>query len=159
MCVCYVCSVAKSCPTLWDPRDCCTPGFPVLHYLPEFDQTHVHWVDDAIQPSHPLSPASPPALYLSQHHCLLSWLVTSGSESIGALAPASVLPMTIQGWYPLGLTGLISLLSKVVCKVFSSTKVWKDQFFGTLPSLWFNYHVRTCLLEKQLWLYEPLLEN
>ena len=74
MCVCYVCSVAKSCPTLWDPRDCCTPGFPVLHYLPEFDQTHVHWVDDAIQPSHPLSPASPPALNLSQHQGLFQWV-------------------------------------------------------------------------------------
>ena len=87
MCV-NVCSVAKSYPTLWDPRDCCTPGFPVLHYLPEFAQTHVHWVDDAIQPSHPLSLSSP-ALSLSQHHCLLSWLVTSGGESIGASAPAS----------------------------------------------------------------------
>ena len=52
--VCY--SVAKLCPTLWDPMNCSTPGFPVLHYLPEFAQTHVHWVSDAIQSSHPLSP-------------------------------------------------------------------------------------------------------
>jgi len=50
------CSVAQLCPTLWDPKDCSTPGFPVLHHLPEFAQTHVHWVSDAIQPSHPLSP-------------------------------------------------------------------------------------------------------
>ena len=55
-------SVAKSCPTLCDPVDCSTPGFPVLHYLPEFAQTPVHWVSDAIQPFHPLSPPSPPAL-------------------------------------------------------------------------------------------------
>ena len=50
--------------------DCSTPGFPGLHYLPELAQTHVHRVDDAIQPSHPLSPASPPAFNLSQYHCL-----------------------------------------------------------------------------------------
>ena len=54
--------------------DCSTPGFPVLHYLPEFAQTHVHWVDDAIQPSHPLSPPSPPALNLSQHQGLFQWV-------------------------------------------------------------------------------------
>ena len=54
------CWVTKSsCPTAWDPMDCSTPGFPVLHYLPEFVQTHVHWVDDAIQPSHPLSSLCP----------------------------------------------------------------------------------------------------
>ena len=58
-------SVAQSCPTLCDPMDCSTPGFPVLHYLPEFAQTHVLWVDDAIQPSHPLSLPSLPSLNLS----------------------------------------------------------------------------------------------
>ena len=61
------CSSAKSCPALLDPMDCSTPGFSILHYLPEFAQTHVHWVDDAIQPSHLLSPSSPDALNLSQH--------------------------------------------------------------------------------------------
>ena len=59
--------VVKSCPTLCDPMDCSTPGFPVLHYLLEFAQTHVHQANDAIQPSHPLLPTSPPALNLSQH--------------------------------------------------------------------------------------------
>ena len=63
-------SVAKSCSTFWDPMDCSSPGFPVLHYLLEFAQTHVHWVSDAIQPSHPLSPLSPPAFNLSQHQGL-----------------------------------------------------------------------------------------
>ena len=60
----------RSCLTLWDPMDCSTPGFSVLHYLPEFDQTHVHWVNDAIQPSHPLSSSSSPALNLSQNQGL-----------------------------------------------------------------------------------------
>ena len=63
---CYYCSVTKLCPTLCDPMDCSTPGFPVLHYLPEFAKTHVRWVSDLIQPSHPLSPPSPPAFSLSQ---------------------------------------------------------------------------------------------
>ena len=59
-----------SCLTLCDPMDFSTPGFPVLQSLPEFVQTHVHWVSDTMQPSHPLSPSSPPALNLSQHQCL-----------------------------------------------------------------------------------------
>ena len=63
------CSGTKSCPTPCDPIDCSRPDFPVLHYLLEFAQTHVHWVCDAIQPSHPLSPSSP-ALNLSQHQGL-----------------------------------------------------------------------------------------
>ena len=64
--LCCHCSVAKSCPTLCDPRDCSMPGFSVLHYLLEFAQTHVRSVCDATQPSHSLSPPSPPALNLSQ---------------------------------------------------------------------------------------------
>ena len=63
----YCCSVAESCLILCDLMDCSTPGFPDLHYLPEFAQTYVHWVGDAIQPSHPLSAPSPPAFNLSQH--------------------------------------------------------------------------------------------
>ena len=67
---CCCCSVAQLCPTLCDLMDCSTPGFPVLHHLLEFVQTHVHWVDDTIQPSHPLLPLSPPAFNLSQHQDL-----------------------------------------------------------------------------------------
>ena len=76
---CYkgCCSVAKWCPALWDPIDCSTPGFPVLHYLPEFAQTHVHEFSDAIQPSHSLLPPSPPALNLSQHQGLFQWVGSS----------------------------------------------------------------------------------
>ena len=67
-------SVAQSCLTLCDPMDCSSPGLPVHHQLPEFTQTHVCWVGDAIQPSHPLSSPSPPALNLSQHQGLLKWV-------------------------------------------------------------------------------------
>ena len=68
------CSVTKLCLTLWDPMDYSTQGFPVLHHLPEFAQTHVHWVSDAIQPSHPLLPPFPPALKFSQHQGLFQWV-------------------------------------------------------------------------------------
>ena len=67
-------SVAQSCPTLCNPMSRSTPGLPVHHQLPEFTQTHVHWVSDAIQPSHPLSSPSPPAFNLSRHQGLFKWL-------------------------------------------------------------------------------------
>ena len=73
---CY-CSVAQSCPTLCNHMNCSTPGFPVLHYLLEFAQTHVHWIDDAIQPSHALSLPSPHAFSLSQHQGLFHWVSSS----------------------------------------------------------------------------------
>ena len=78
----------------------------------------------------------------------MSWLFTSGGHSIWASASASVLPMNIQGWFPLGLTGLIFLLSKRFSRVFSSTTVRKHQFFRTQSSLWSNSHFCTWLLEK-----------
>ena len=67
-------SVTQSCLTLCNPMDCSTPGLPVHHQLPELTQTHVHWVGDAIQPSHPLLCPSPPAFILSQHQCLFQWV-------------------------------------------------------------------------------------
>ena len=70
-------SVAQSCPTLCDPMDCSTPGLPVHHQLPEFTQTHVHWVGEAIQPSHPLSSPSPLAFNLFQHQGLFQWVGSS----------------------------------------------------------------------------------
>ena len=87
-------SVTQSCPTLCDPMDCSTPGFPVHHELPELAQTHVHRVGDGIQPSHPLSPPSPPAFNLSQHQVFsMSQFFTIGSLSIGVSVLASVLPV------------------------------------------------------------------
>ena len=86
------------------------PGFSVLHYLQEFAQIHVHWVNDAIQPSHPVVPFSRPESFPASRSFPMSQLFPSGGQSIGA--PASILPMNIQDWFPLGLTGLIPLQSK-----------------------------------------------
>ena len=95
-------SVAKTCPTLCDPMDCSMPNTPVLHYLLEFAQIHVHWVSDAIQPFHPLLPPFPPVLNLSQHQGFfpVSQLFPSCDQNIGASASVSVLPINIQGWFP-----------------------------------------------------------
>ena len=71
------CSVSQSCLTLWDPMDCSMPGLPAHHQLLEFTQTHVHWVGDAIQPSHPLLSPSPPAFNLPQHQGLFKWVCSS----------------------------------------------------------------------------------
>ena len=129
------------------PMDSSMPGLLIYHQLPEFTQTHVHWVGDDIQPSHHLSSPSPFDLSLTSIRVFsnvsafdLRW------QSIGTLA--SVLPMNIQGWFPLGWTDLISLLSKGLSKVFSNTTIWKHQFFGTQSSLWSNSHIYTWLLEK-----------
>ena len=78
----------------------------------------------------------------------LSQFFTSGGQSIGTSASASILPLNIQDWFSLGLTGLISLQSKVCSRVFSNTTVQKHQFFSTQPSLWSNSHVCPCLQEK-----------
>ena len=123
------CSVPKSCPTLCDRMDCSKPGFPVLHCPPEFAQTHVHWVSDAIQPSHPQSTPHSPAFNLSQHQGLFQWVSSlhQVAQSIGISASASVLPVNIQDRFPLGLTGLISLQSKGLSRVFSSTTTWKQR--------------------------------
>ena len=82
-----MCSVSQSCPTLCDTMNCSTPDFPVLHYLPEFAQTHVHWVNDVIQISHPLLPPSLHALSLSQHQGLFQW-VSSQSFSF-SISPSN----------------------------------------------------------------------
>ena len=134
----HCCSVTKSWPTLCAPMDCSTPSFPILHYLLECAQTHVHWGSDAIQPSHPLSLSSSLALSLSQHWALfpVNWLFTSGGTSVSA----SVLPKNIQGWFPLG---LISLLPKGCSRVFSNTTIRKHQSFSAQPSFWSSCHIRT----------------
>ena len=97
---------------LCDPMNCSTSGFTVYHQLPDLAQTHVHWVSDAIQPSHPLSSSSP-AFSLSQQQGLFQCVsALTGSPSFGTSTSASVLLMNSQGWLTLGLTGLISLLPK-----------------------------------------------
>ena len=141
--------VAQLCLTLCNPMNCSTPDLPVHHQLLEFTQTHVHWVGDAIQPFHPLSSPSPPALNLSQHQGLFQWVNSaSGGQNIGVSASASGLPMNTQDWSPLGWTGWIFFQSKGLSRVFSNTTVQKHQFFGAQLSSPSNSHIHTWLMEK-----------
>ena len=132
------CSV-QSLSHIWlcNPMDCSTLGFPVHHQLLELTQTHVHWVSDAIQPSQPLLSPSPPTFNLSQHQGLFQWVSCShsGGQSIGVSASASVPPINIQDWFPLGWSGWISLQSKGLSRLFSNTTVQKHQFSGAQLSL------------------------
>ena len=130
-------SVAQLCPTLCDPVDCSTPGLPVHLQLLDPIQTHVHWVDDAIQPSHPLSSPSLPTFNLSQHQGLFKWVSSSHQVAKGfrVSASASVLPLNIRDWFPLGSIGWISLQSRGLSRVFSNTTVQKHRFVGTQLSL------------------------
>ena len=132
---------------LCNPMDCSISGFPVLHHLPELAQTHVYWVCDAVQPSHSIVTfSSCLQSFLASGSFPMSRLLASGGQSIGA--SASVLPMNIQDWFPLGLTGWISLQSKGFSGVCSNTTVQKHQFFSIHPSLWSNSQIHTWLLEK-----------
>ena len=127
-------SVIQSCPTLCDPMNHSTPGFPVHHQLSESTQTRVHQVGDSILPSHPLSSpfSSCPQSFPASESYPKSQFFASGGQSIGVSASASVFPMNVEGLFPLGLTALISLQSKWLSRVFSNTTVQKHQFFGTL---------------------------
>ena len=132
---------------LCDPMNRSTSGLPVHHQLPESTQTHVQWVSDAIQPSHPLSSPSPPALNLSQNQGLFKWVNSaSGGQSIGVSALTSVLPMNTQDWAPLGWTGWISLQSKGLSGVFSNTTLQKHPFFSAQLSSQSNSHYHTIAL-------------
>ena len=131
---------------------CSTPGFPVYHQLPELSQTHVHWVGWC----HPTISTS----VVPFSSCLRSFpasgsfprsqFFVSGGQSIEISALASVLPINIQDWFPLGLTGLISLLSMGLSRVFTGTTVWNHESFGAQRSLWSIFHIHTWLLEKNV---------
>ena len=146
---CSCCSGAKSCLTLCDPVDCSTPSFSVLHCLLSFLKL---MSTDLVMPSNHLILLTPFS------SCLQSFLASgciprsqffpSGGQSIGASASASVLPRNIQDWFPFRFTDLISLQSKGLSRVSSSTTVRKHQFFGTQPPVWSNSHICTWLLEK-----------
>ena len=119
------------------PMDCSAPGLPVPHHLLEFAHVHVHCIGDAIEPSHLLMPSSLllPSIFPSITDFSKSRLFASDDRNTGASASASVLSMSIQGWFPLRLTGLVFLLPRGLSGVFSSTTVQRHQFFGALPSL------------------------
>ena len=139
------CSVAKSCPSLWDAMDCSTPGFPVLLCLPEFAQTHVHLVSDIIQPSHPVFPPSPPALSISQG--LFQWVSSSHQVAkVLALQPQSLHEYSVLIFFKIDWLDIFAVQGTL--KSLSSTTVWKHQFFSAQPSLWSNSHIHTWLLEK-----------
>ena len=139
----------QSCLTLCNPWTPARQASLVHHQLLESTQTHVHWVGDAIKPSHPLSSPSPLALSLSQHQGLFKWVSSLCQvASIGVSASASVLPMNIKDWFPLGWTSWISLQSKGLSRVFSNTTVQKHQFFSTQLSSQSNSHIHTWPLEK-----------
>ena len=143
--------VAQSCLTLCDPMDCSMPGLPVYHQLPEFTQTHDHWVGDAIHlemPSSVIPFSSHLQSFPASGSFPMSQLFTSGGQNIGVSTSASVLPMNIQDWSPLGWTGWISLQSKGLSRVFSNTTVQKYQFFSAQLSLYSNSHIHTWSLEK-----------
>ena len=123
-------SVPQSRLTLCDLMDYSTPGFPVHHQLPELAQTHVHRVSDAIQPSHHFPFSSCLQSFPASESFPMSQFFTSGGPSIGVSASTLVIPMNTQDWFPLGWTGLISLQSKGLSRIFSSTTVQKHQFFG-----------------------------
>ena len=143
---------------LCDPMDCSMPGSLVFHCL-------LFW-SDSCPPSQwcYLTITSSVAhfsfclqSFLTSGSFPTSWLFTSGGQSIGALTSASVLPMNIQDWFPLGMTGLISLQCKGPSRVFSNTTVQKHEFFSVQTSLWSNSHILIWLLEKPwLWLHEPM---
>ena len=122
---------------LCDPKDCSTPGLPVHHQLPELTQNSCplsQWCYPTISSS-----VVPFSSHLQSFPASVSFpmsqFFTSGGQSIGGSASASVIPMNIQDWSPLGWTGLMSLQSKGLSKVFSSTTIQKHQFFGTQLSL------------------------
>ena len=140
-------SVTQSCPTLCDPMNCSTPGLPVHHQLPEFIQTHVHWVSDAISSSVIYFSSCPQSLPASGSFPM-SQLFTWGGQSTGVSAVASFLPKKPQGWSPSEWTGWISLQSKGLSRVFSNTTVQKHQFFGTQLSSQSNSHIHTWPQEK-----------
>ena len=135
------------------PMDCCTPGFPILQYVLELAQTHVHWVDDAIQPSHPLLflPSILPSIKVISNELALSirWPKYWGFTISPSNEYSELISFRIDWFDLLAVQGTF----KSLLQHHNS----KHQFFGAQPSLWSNSHIHTWLLEKpQLWLYGPL---
>ena len=141
-------SVAPSCLALCDPMDCRTPGFPVHHQLKAYSNScSLSWWCHPTISSSVIRFSSSLQSFPALGSFPMSQFIASGGQSIGA--SASVLPINIQCWFPLGFIGLIFLLSKGLSRDLSSTTVQKYyQFFRTQTSLWSNCHIHTWLLEK-----------
>ena len=134
--------------SLW-PHGLQHARLPYPHHLPELAQMRVHWVTEAIQPSHPVVPfASCLQSFPASGSFSVSQVFESEGPSTRASVSASVLAMNIQCWFLLELAGFIFLLCKGLSEVFSSTTVWKHWFFDAQPSLWSSFHTCTWLLEK-----------
>ena len=132
------CSVTMWCPTLCDPMDCSTPGFPDI--IISWNLFKLMSIESVIPFNHLLLHfSSCLQSFPASGSFLVSQLFVSGGQSVGASTSASVLPMNIQGWFHLGLNSLISLLSEDLSRVFSSTTIWKYQFFGF--SLLYHVHI------------------
>ena len=126
--VCCYFSVTKSCPTICSPMDCSPLGFPVLHYLLESVQTHIHWVSDAIQPSHPVTSFSTcPQFCPASGSFPVNWLFASGGQSIGASASASA------DWLDL-LAVQRTLKSLLQHHSSKASVLWHSAFFMVQPS-------------------------
>ena len=156
-CCYYCCSVPKLCLPFCDPIDCSMQGFPFLHYHPEFVQTHVHWVNDGIQPSHSQLSPSPPALSVSQHHGLFHELALrikwpkywSFNFSINEYSGSVSFRID---WFDL-------LAVQGTLKSLSNTTVQKHQCFSTQPSLWSKSLIHAWLLENQSFDYIDLCQE
>ena len=144
------CSATQSCPALCNSMDCSTPGLglslTISQSLPKF--MSITWVMPSSHIFLCRSLYLLPSIFPSMGSFPVSRHFASGGQSIGASASASVLPMNSQGWFPLGSPGLISLLSKGLSRLFTSTTVWRHQFFGAPPSLWSSSYNCTWPLGK-----------
>ena len=142
-------SVSQSCPTLCDPMNRSTPGLPVHHQLPEFTQTHIHRVSDAIQPSHPLAsllllPSIPPSIRLFSNESTLRMRWPKYWSFSFSIIPSKEIP----GLISFKMDWLDLLAVQGLSRVFSNTTVQKHQFFGAQPSSQSNSHIHTRPHEK-----------
>ena len=146
---CCCCSVAKLCPTLWDPSlQHSRLLFPTVSPIVCSNSCPLSQWSHTIISSSVTPFSSCPQLFPGPMSFPMSLLFASGGQSIGVPASTLVLSRNIQGWFPLRLTGLTSLLSEGLSRVFSSTTVWKHRLFSTQPSLRSNSHIHMWLLEK-----------
>ena len=141
--------VVQLCLTLCNPMDCSMPGFPVHHQLPELTQTHVHWVGDAIQPSHPchlLLPSNFPRFRVFSNESILHIRCPKYWSFRFSISPSSEYSGLVS--FRLKCFDVLAVQEGEESRVFSNTPIQKHQFFDTKLSLWSNSHIHTWLLEK-----------